>query len=310
MILPALVVLLGVAVLVGLCSEEGGARTITVDDDGEGDYATIKDAVDNATDGDTIRIWDGNYTGRVEVNKTLRIIGNGTEKIKINDNMRIKKENCILENLAFVRVPGDWALSVGYADNLTIRNCLIKESHTGIVGGEGTTNITILNSTLQNCSIAGILAGFSESQIINCVFENNERGILESGNRNTVEMCIFRNNSRGVAIVEDARESTVNNCIFERNNLGIFDAGKDTTLRSNVFINNSKDTKVNKEDPWYLSFEARYCYFVLLMCLSAALFVWAVIWFGERARNVDRNGKRKQFQNKKRFSIINKKSKK
>ncbi len=32
------------------------ARTITVDDDGGADYEKIQDAIDNATNGDTVRI--------------------------------------------------------------------------------------------------------------------------------------------------------------------------------------------------------------------------------------------------------------
>ena len=69
-----------------LTAQDASARTIVVDDDdddGEGDYTTIKDAVDAAEDGDTIRVWEGNYRYFGEttiVNKTLGIIGNGTEK--------------------------------------------------------------------------------------------------------------------------------------------------------------------------------------------------------------------------------------
>ena len=66
-----------------LTAQDASARTIVVDDDGEGDYTTIKEAVDAAEDGDTIRVWDGKYRYFGEttiVNKTLGIIGNGTEK--------------------------------------------------------------------------------------------------------------------------------------------------------------------------------------------------------------------------------------
>src|SRR5690606_18571371 len=53
------------------CAE---AVTITVDDDIEGaNYKSIQDAVDNATNGDTVLVYPGNYTENVYVNKELTI---------------------------------------------------------------------------------------------------------------------------------------------------------------------------------------------------------------------------------------------
>ena len=55
------------------------AHTITVDAGGHGDYRTLKQAVENASHGDEIRIWDGVYSeGNVNINRTLNISGNGT----------------------------------------------------------------------------------------------------------------------------------------------------------------------------------------------------------------------------------------
>ncbi|WP_196297028.1 hypothetical protein [Methanosarcina barkeri] len=51
-----------------------GAVTITVDDDIEGaNYKSIQNAVDNATDGDIVLVYPGNYTENVYVNKELTI---------------------------------------------------------------------------------------------------------------------------------------------------------------------------------------------------------------------------------------------
>jgi len=56
---------------------------ITVDDDGEGDYTNIQYAIDNATEGDTIRVWEGVYYENVVVNKTVSLVGNGSESTAI-----------------------------------------------------------------------------------------------------------------------------------------------------------------------------------------------------------------------------------
>jgi len=128
-ILPALIALGVVAVLAGLFAEEGAARTITVDDDGEGDYVTIQDAVDNATAGDTIRVWEGNYTGTVEVNKTLRIIGNGTERTRLNHiHINGHEKNFTIGNLSLQgNRSTDVGIFIGNMNRTTIRNCSLKD---------------------------------------------------------------------------------------------------------------------------------------------------------------------------------------
>ena len=55
------------------------AHTVTVDANGHGDYRTLKQAVENASTGDEIRVWDGVYgEENININRTLSIIGNGT----------------------------------------------------------------------------------------------------------------------------------------------------------------------------------------------------------------------------------------
>ena len=58
-------------------------RTITVDDDGGADFTTIQDAIDNATDGDTIRVFRGGYDGPIIVNKSVSLIGNGSGNTRV-----------------------------------------------------------------------------------------------------------------------------------------------------------------------------------------------------------------------------------
>ncbi|MCK4736880.1 MAG: hypothetical protein KAT65_30790 [Methanophagales archaeon] len=48
-------------------------RIITVNDDGGADYTSIQDAINNASDGDLIEVWNGTYTENVNVNKQLTV---------------------------------------------------------------------------------------------------------------------------------------------------------------------------------------------------------------------------------------------
>ena len=62
-------------------------------------YTRIQDAIDNATAGDTVRVWAGMYNESVVVTKSLNIIGNGTDQTILSSNttyifIEIKNDLC------------------------------------------------------------------------------------------------------------------------------------------------------------------------------------------------------------------------
>jgi len=80
--------LIGVSILPSISSQHitiskdvsGGKTFITVDDDGDGDFTSIQDAIDNATSGDTIEVYSGTYLETdIVVNKQLILQGIDTE---------------------------------------------------------------------------------------------------------------------------------------------------------------------------------------------------------------------------------------
>jgi len=54
---------------------------IYVDDDGGANYTKIQDAIDNATSGDTIIVYNGTYNENIVVNRKLDIFGSGDSTI-------------------------------------------------------------------------------------------------------------------------------------------------------------------------------------------------------------------------------------
>ena len=86
-----LVIALITGVFIGLLlyegvTDEGGveaATTIIVDINGDGDYTSIQSAVNSASAGDTIRVYDGTYNENVTIDKTISLIGNGTTKTSV-----------------------------------------------------------------------------------------------------------------------------------------------------------------------------------------------------------------------------------
>jgi pectin methylesterase-like acyl-CoA thioesterase len=73
-------VLFGFGILVGLfvimaLSEVSSAATIYVDDDGGADYVTIQEAINNASAGDTVYVYEGHYYENIVVNKSISLTG-------------------------------------------------------------------------------------------------------------------------------------------------------------------------------------------------------------------------------------------
>lgn len=62
-----------------LLSGEGSGKTIIVDDDGGADFTGIQNAIDTSEDGDTILVYNGTYEELLTINRSISLIGNGSE---------------------------------------------------------------------------------------------------------------------------------------------------------------------------------------------------------------------------------------
>ena len=71
-----IVLFLGVSVIPSVIGDNPSfGKTIYVDDDGGADYTRIQDAIDNASDGDTVYVYNGTYFENVIVDKSIELIG-------------------------------------------------------------------------------------------------------------------------------------------------------------------------------------------------------------------------------------------
>ena len=95
--LAAAGVLLAIALLL---AQPGEAQTITVDDDGPADYDNLPDASKNASAGDTVFIYPGNYSHLAPVNDSISYIGSARDEVFIDKMIVYNNNNITIHNLS------------------------------------------------------------------------------------------------------------------------------------------------------------------------------------------------------------------
>jgi parallel beta-helix repeat protein len=184
------VVLLILGMFVGLISfdnevvNEATADTLYVYPGGaaDGNYSTIQDAIDNAEEGDTIRVFEGGYSGNLIVNKSVSLIGNLTFGEK--------------EVSAIVVIGTGDVVNVN-ASNVTIKGFYIYYAGTNV----NESGIKINN--VANCTITS------------CAFVNNSIGIwLNNSNNCTITGNYFDNNNISIRAESSEDDKIIDNYII------------------------------------------------------------------------------------------------
>ncbi len=174
-------------------------ETIVVDWGGSGDFTSIQDAINNSSDGDTIRVFDGEYREEVIIHTSIHLIGNGSETTTIHGGgvarqvVRIKADNVTLEGFQVTgsnsTYPGV-GLSVE-SNNITIQYTNCSNNRYGI-SAIGSNGFRLLNSEVSNNTASGIGLSYLNHAIIEntIISGNNYTGIYLSRTEN---MTILNN---------------------------------------------------------------------------------------------------------------------
>jgi hypothetical protein len=234
-----------------------------------GTYATIALAIAAASDGDTIQIAAGTYTGNFTLNKRLTIQGAGSgddplTSTIINGTITIQSgaSGATLTNF---RVTGSGnGINIGQPISnlgLTLDNVsVVGNSSYGInVNNTTVNNLTIRNSTISSNTSVGLRFASTASAynllIENSLFEGNVRGFYAESNGSTVIDGVqiinttFHNNSEKGIYLEKLSNAVFDGIVMTDNgNLPSEpkNAGLDINLKyqtySNIEIKNSTFT--------------------------------------------------------------------
>lgn len=215
------------------------AKTITVDDSGGADYVRIQDAINSASNGDTIMVYSGTYYETVNITKRLILQGvnNGGGKPVINANqsfaISLSSGNSTLEGLAVNSTRYQRAGIFVRSNNNIIRNNTALNNEDGFFLIFSSNNMLSGNTASNNSNGISLRSSSNNTLSGNNVLNNSNGILLSSSNNNTLSSNSVMNNGKGIYL--DGSNNTLDGNRIENNNI----IGIELAFFGNIrFINN------------------------------------------------------------------------
>jgi len=208
-------------------------NTLYVGGSGPDNYTSIQNAIDDASNGDIVYVFNGIYNESVNIDKSINVIGEDKHTTIIDgQEKRTRVVKLRVDGITFsgfsVIHSRDWANDAGiyiYSSYNVVKDNIIKDNF----GGEG-----------------GIVVDGDYNEIINNVIKNNKRdysqGILigYQDHFNVVSGNIIDNNYLGIWLAADHGNVVVGNHISNNSNEGIILRGvEDYEIHNNIIENNN-----------------------------------------------------------------------
>lgn len=233
------------------------SKTIYVYDGGGKDYTSIRDAINSASDGDTVFVYNGTYLGNVTVNKSINLIGEDKETTVIYGYVKVIANLVNISSFTIFTIkdivpiygppdPADEILTfcagiIINANNTTVQGNILTENTLGIYLGYSFNNKITANVITNNSE--GIYLIRSSQNII----EKNE-----ITNNNRIFQTLYRFNNDGISMRNAYNNTITNNTIS--NNLGagiiLYRLCENNTIYYNNFINNSQNANDTGNNSW------------------------------------------------------------
>jgi len=233
-------------------SADNSNITFYVGGSGLGNYSIIQDAIDNASDGDTVFVYSGTYIENVVVNKSIKIIGEDRNLTIIDGGCKgvvlyIAAEDTVLTGFTIQ----NGRLGYGGSFVISLNSNFSNISYNNIQVGAG--GISLYNSSFnvlfENYIFASITGMSLDNSHNNTISKNiinkggTSAGISFCGsNNNTIAFNQISNTHEGIFIGGSDEDSCFNNFynnIIFNNSYGLdFRNGSNNIFSSNYIVSN------------------------------------------------------------------------
>ena len=201
-------------------------NTLYVGGSGSGNYSKIQDAIENATTGDTIFVFNGTYSEHLTIDKPIDVVGENK-----NDTVIAGDEQ---KNVVYLS--GSWIYITGF----TVQNSNSDWCSAGI---DVYSNHNIISGNIiSNNNGYGIgVWEKSYNDISNNIITDNKDGIIfwYSSINNLISDNVIKNNEvSGITLSGGSNGNAISYNIIENNSFGIYFQGNyDISVNSHPFRN-------------------------------------------------------------------------
>ena len=197
------------------------------------DYPTIQDAIDNASDGDLIRVYNGTYYENLEIYKPVSIIGNGSQSTiidgsEIGNPVNITSDDVLISGFEITNSYGPFyrgAIRIESSKNIIINNNTFfnNDYDLNLISCNALyediiiENNEFIEGRLANCGIWGVTESINIS-ILNNIIRDKEIGILSYGSQQIIIMDnIIENCNKAIIFETTIKSDIINNEIIVTN---------------------------------------------------------------------------------------------
>jgi len=196
--------------------------TLYVGGNGPGNYSKIQDAIDNATDDDTVFVYDDSspYPEHVLVEKSIYLIGENKETTVINGGnsltvLTIKADGVTLSGFTIQQSGVLWinsGIEIRSSHN-TISGNIISQNYIGISLYYSSNYNNITGNTIMSNEGDGVYLYDSYYNLLseNTISDNYGGIVLEQSDYNNISANVFRND--GIVIIGFYQNTVMNNIV-------------------------------------------------------------------------------------------------
>jgi parallel beta-helix repeat protein len=226
-----------------------GGKILYVGGSGLGNYTTIQAAINNATNGDTIFVYNNTYNENIDTKlKKISLIGEQRDITIIKGQttdpvVRIGTSYVNISGFTMMGTSPEIVIQVAsLAENVRISDNVIQDGGYGISLQPTTSRVTITGNTIVNNAFIGIQLQTSSYDVIssNIVEDGGGQGIalsLNSNHNSILNNSVVNNAKEGIMV--EGSGSTVNTISgnnVSSNQVGIrfSSAGSNTVTENNI----------------------------------------------------------------------------